>query len=265
MSASGRPVAFVTGAARGIGAACVAALAADGWHVAALDACEGGADAGYARPPRADLEEVVRRANPHAEALFADVRDGPALTAEIAALAGRHGRVDAVVAAAGVLSGGGRLWEESEPTWNTVMDTDLKGVWHTIKAAVPHMLASPGPRRFVAVASAAGSLGLPRLGVYAAAKHGVTGLVRSLAAELAGTGATANAVAPGSTRGAILDASAAVYGLDSPEDFVAHQQPLGRLIDPAEVAGLVCWLCSPTAAAVTGAVMAIDGGMTATP
>ena len=110
------------------------------------------------------------------------------------------------------------------------------------------MLASPGPRRFVAVASAAGTLGLPRLGVYAAAKHGVIGLVRSLAADLSGTGATANVVAPGSTRSALLDASADVYGLESPEDFVMHQQPLGRLIEPGEAAALICWLCSPAAA-----------------
>ena len=75
----------------------------------------------------------------------------------------------------------------------------------------------------VAVASAAGLLGLPRLGAYSASKHAVIGLMRSLAADLAGTGITANAVCPGSTRGPILDASAAVYGLSSPEEF-AHQQ-----------------------------------------
>ncbi len=265
VSVAGRPVAVVTGAARGIGAACVGSLAAQGWHVVALDACDTGADAGYPRPTPADLDEVVGRAGPHAGALVVDVRDEPALTAGFAQLADQHGRVDAVIASAGVIAGGERLWNTRQDTWNLVMDTDLKGVWHTIKAAVPHVLGSPGPRRFVAVASAAGTLGLPRLGVYAAAKHGVIGLVRSLAVDLAGTGATANVVAPGSTRSAVLDASADIYGLGSADDFVVHQQPLGRLIDPVEVAELICWLCTPAAQAVTGAVMAVDGGMTAAP
>ena len=119
----------------------------------------------------------MQQAGPNAEALVVDVRDESALAARLADVAHRRGRVDAVVAAAGVISGGRALWEVDEAEWRTVMDTDLAGVWHTIKAAVPHMLASPGPRRFVAVASAAGTLGLPRLGVYAAAKHGVIGLV----------------------------------------------------------------------------------------
>ena len=82
-----------------------------------------------------------------------------------------------------------------------------------------------------------------------------------MAADLAGTGITANAVCPGSTRGAMLDASAAVYGLASAEEF-AGQQLVERLLDPAEIADLIAWLCSPGSAGVTGAALPVDGGMT---
>ena len=87
------------------------------------------------------------------------------------------------------------------------------------------------------------------------------GFVRSLAAELGPEGITANAVAPGSTNTVMLDASAAVYGID-PQDFAEHHQ-LARLVEPGEVAAMLAWVCSPESAAVTGAVLPVDAGMTA--
>ena len=114
----------------------------------------------------------------------------------------------------------------------------------------------------MAVSSSGGTLGLPLLAAYAAAKHGVEGLVRSLAAELGPEGITANVVAPGSTAGAMLDASAAVYDLADPGEFATHHL-LPRLLDPGEVAALVHWLCGADASAVTGAVLPVDAGMTA--
>jgi NAD(P)-dependent dehydrogenase (short-subunit alcohol dehydrogenase family) len=113
----------------------------------------------------------------------------------------------------------------------------------------------------VAVASAAGLLGLRKMSGYSASKHAVIGLIKSLAADLAGTGITANAVCPGSTRGPILDASAAVYGLGSAEEF-AGQQLVERLLTPDEPAALIAWLCGADSSGITGAALAVDGGLT---
>ena len=127
-----------------------------------------------------------------------------------------------------------------------MLDVDLRGVLVAARAGVPALLRRPEPRqgRFLAVASAAATRGLPMLAAYCAAKAGVLGLVRALAAELRDTGVTANAVSPGSTDTAILDESARLYGLESGEAFAA-QQPLGRLIEPEEVAALLVWLAGP--------------------
>ena len=157
------------------------------------------------------------------------------------------------------------MWETDDATWDAMIDINLTGAWRLVKAAVPHLLAAERPRRgrIVVIASAASMDGLPLLGAYTAAKHGVTGLVKALAVELGPEGITANAVCPGSTRTAMLDASAAIYDLDSAEGLVQHQA-LGRLIEPAEIASAVAWLCSPGASGITGAIVAVDGGMTAT-
>jgi NAD(P)-dependent dehydrogenase (short-subunit alcohol dehydrogenase family) len=114
----------------------------------------------------------------------------------------------------------------------------------------------------VAVSSAAGVRGLPQLAAYSASKHGVIGLVTSMAAELGPLGITANVVCPGSTVTDMLKASAAVYGLASEDEFIQHHL-LPRLLQPEEIATAIAFLCGPGASGMTGGVIPVDAGMDA--
>jgi SDR family mycofactocin-dependent oxidoreductase len=267
-TAAGR-VALVTGAARGIGAATVAALAADGWRVVAVDLCADDPALPYPMGTRAELDRVTAAADgadgagDRAVAVQADTRDPGALAAAVRLAEERWGGLDAAVAAAGVIAGGVPAWQVPPEQEQAVLDVDLGGVLALARVAVPAMLRRPAPRRgrFLAVASAAAARGLPMLAAYCAAKAGVAGLVRALAAELAGTGVTVNAVSPGSTASPILDESARLYGLPGAGAFAA-QQPLGRLLAPAEVAAVIAFLAGDGASAMTGAVVPVDGGLT---
>ncbi len=258
-------VAIITGAARGIGASTAVRLASDGWRLVLVDRAKDDAALAYPLATEKELRATCDRCggDEHALAVVADVRDQAAVDDAVATAVDRFGGLDAAVAVAGAIVGGSPSWTTSEEAWYAMLTINLDGVWRLANAAIPAMLRRPQPRqgRFVAVASAGGIRGLPMLSAYSAAKHGVIGLVRSLAAELGPEGITANAVAPGSTTTAMLDASAAVYGID-PQDFAAHH-PLGRLIEPREVAALLAWVCSADSTAVTGAVLPVDAGMTA--
>ena len=258
-------VAVVTGAARGIGAAVALRLAADGWRLVLVDACADDPAVAYPLATRADLDRTVAACAARTEVVgvVADVRDQGALDGAVGVASESFGGLDGAVAVAGIVGGGGPLWETDDRLFAAMLGVNLEGVWRLTRAAVPLMLQRPRPRsgRLVAVASAGAVVGLPRLGAYSAAKHGVVGLVRSLAAELGDEGITANVVAPGSTRTQALTASAAVYGLGEPEEFAVHHLER-RLLDPDEIAAAVGWLCSPSASGVNGAVLPVDAGMT---
>jgi SDR family mycofactocin-dependent oxidoreductase len=257
-------VALVTGAARGIGAATVRALAAQGWAVLAVDRCADDPALPYRLGTRDELDKVVSEAGgPRTAAAFvADARDEEALAAAVAAAETEWGGLDAAVAAAGVIAGGVPLWEMPAAQQRAVLDTDLGGVINLARVAVPALLRRPAPRsgRFLAVASAAATRGLPMLAAYCAAKAGVAGLIRALAVELGETGVTANAVSPGSTDTPILAESARLYGLPGASAFAA-QQPVHRLLAPDEVAAALAWLAGAASGGITGAVLPVDGGL----
>lgn len=247
--------ALVTGAARGIGAATVAHLVADGHRVMALDSCSG--------PPlatAADLDGVVAAHGDRVLGRVVDVRDRRALEGAVAEVVTRWGHLDVVVAAAGIIHGGHPLWETPDAALDEMWEVVAKGVWNTAAASVPAMLAGPDPSRcrFVAVASAAGSQGLFHLSAYNATKHAVVGIVKGLAADLVGTGMTASAVSPGSTDTAMLRTTAALY--DVPSDELVRHQLIRRVIDPTEVAAAIAFCASPAGGVVNGTVLHADGG-----
>lgn len=257
-------VALVTGAARGIGAATVSTLVEQGWHVLAVDL--GGDDPAlpYAMGSAEELDAVVAgcRAPDRVRARIADVRSVDALTAAVGEAEDRWGGLDAAFAIAGVVAGGVPQWELDPAQEQAVVDVNLWGVLNVARVAIPALLRRPPPRsgRFLAVASAAAHRGLPMLAAYCAAKAGVAGLVRALAVELGDSGITANAVSPGSTATPILDQSARLYGLSSSAEFAA-QQPMRRLLQPAEVAAVLAFLAGSQSTAMTGAVVPVDGGL----
>ena len=255
-------VALVTGAARGIGAATVRRLLSDGWSVVAVDRAADDPRLPYRLGSEAELRAVAAAAPDRVRPVIADVTDEPALAAAVELAEREFGGVDAALGVAGVIAGGRPLWEMPRAELDAVLDVDLGGMVSLARVAVPALLRRPEPRqgRFVAVASAAATRGLPMLAAYCAAKAGVTGLVRALAVELGGTGVTANAVSPGSTDTPILAESARLYGLPSAAAF-AGQQPVGRVLDPDEVAAVLVWLAGDDSSALTGAVVAADGGL----
>jgi SDR family mycofactocin-dependent oxidoreductase len=256
-------VALVTGAARGIGAATVDALAGAGWRVLAVDRCADDPRVAYSLGTSDELAAVAKRWPEQVRTQVTDVTEPEALVAAVQTCQEEFGGLDAAVAAAAVIAGGQPLWETPASTWEALWEVDVRGVANLAQAAIPALLARPEPRsgRFIALASAAAHRGLWHLAAYSTVKHAVVGLIRGLAADLRGTGIAATAVSPGSTRTAMLHATAALYGLADPEEFTSSHLT-EELLEPAEVAAAVAWLCSPESAAVTGTVVHADGGFT---
>ncbi|MGI9079299.1 MAG: 3-oxoacyl-[acyl-carrier-protein] reductase [Acidimicrobiales bacterium] len=242
----GGRVALVTGASRGIGRACAVALAADGHRVGV---CFGRDEAGAA-----DTCAAVTAAGGDAIAVQADVVDPAAVDAAFGQVEEAFGRVEVVVANAGITRDG-LLLRMDDAAWGDVLRTNLDGAFHTIRRAAPGMLRARFGR-IVAVGSVAGLSGSPGQANYGAAKAGLIGLTRAVARELASRNITANVVAPGPITTAMTDALG-----DDRRQAMTSQVPLGRFGTAEEVAAVVAFLCSDAAGYVTGAVLPVDGGL----
>ena len=255
-------VAIVTGAARGIGAAVADALYAAGHNIVVVDRCFDDPRIDYALGTEAQLQEVAERCN--AAMVIGDVVDASTSQEAVSIAIDRFGGVDIAVAAAGVMAGTVAAWNVSDEAWQVLFDTNVTGTLQLARVVIPAMLDRDRPRhgRFIGMSSAIALKATPNLAAYAASKAAVLSFVRSMAADLADTGITANVVQPGSTDTTLLERSALVYGLPDVADFSQHHLSQ-RLIEPGEVAAAMAWLCSPAAGAITGTVIPVDGGMAA--
>lgn len=229
-------VALVTGGGSGIGAATAALLRARGATVVAADLRPG------------DGIEVL------------DVTDESAVDALVASVVERHGRLDLAANVAGTSGVYAEVADSTTADWRATMAVNLDAVYFCVRAQLRAMRAR-GAGSIVNVASSAGRMGVPGLAAYSASKHGVLGLTRSAALEVARAGVRVNAVCPGSVRTPMLRSF--VGGDEDVLEKMGRRAPMGRLGEPSEIAEAVVWLLSGAASFVTGSVVEPDGGVAA--
>jgi SDR family mycofactocin-dependent oxidoreductase len=265
-------VALVTGAARGLGRDHAVRLAEEGADIIAVDLCAQVGSVPYPMATPEDLAETVKEVEAlgrRVVAAQADVRAYPALKAAIDDAVARLGRLDIVSANAGIISYGAAA-ELDEAAWQDVIDTNLTGVWHTAKAAIPHLVADGNGGSIVLTSSNAGLKGIPNLAHYAAAKHGVVGLMRTMALELAPHWIRVNSVHPTavSTRMVHNEANMRSFlpGAANPtaEEYAAAMTSLNVLpvpwLEPRDVSNAVLFLASDEARYITGVALPVDAG-----
>jgi NAD(P)-dependent dehydrogenase (short-subunit alcohol dehydrogenase family) len=245
--------ALVTGGGTGVGRAIALALA------------EAGVTVTICGRRRGELERVVE-ASERVHAIGADVTDEAAMVALFAEAKQARGPIDIVVANAG-MSGSSPAQRTSLVDWRHTLDVNLTGAFLTVKPALAGMIQRKSGR-IVFVASTAGLKGYAYVAPYVASKHGVVGLMRALAVELARTGVTVNAVCPGFVETDMLEESVQRIvektgrAVEQARASLAATNPQGRFIQPREVAAAVLWLCGAQAGSITGQAISLSGGET---
>jgi SDR family mycofactocin-dependent oxidoreductase len=266
-------VAFITGAARGQGRSHAIRLAQEGADIIAVDLAGQIGSVPYAMATPDDLAETVKEVEAldrRIVATQADVRDFGAVKAALDDGVAQLGHLDIVSANAGIFSFGS-LEELDETHWQDMIDVNLTGVWHAAKAAIPHLRAAGGGS-MILTSSTAGLMAIPHIGHYTAAKHGVVGLMRTLALELAPDMIRVNSVHPTSVDTDMIQNSATyeLFGADLPVDQRTREvlgsrfQELNALpipwVEPVDISNAVLWLASDESRYVTGVTLPIDAG-----
>ena len=259
-------VAFITGAARGQGRSHAIRLAEEGADVIAVDICRDYGTVPYPMATEEDLADTVKAVEAldrRIVATQADVRDAAALAAAVDDGVAQLGRLDIVSANAGICTA--QPWDEvSRDVWNDTLDTNLTGVWNTMVVSVPHLIAAGGGS-IICTSSTAGIKGMPYLAPYVAAKHGVVGIARTMANELAAHNIRVNTVHPTGVDTPMGN------GLGGLEALIGRDPNLGPIymntlpvetVDPRDISNAVLFLASDEARYVTGLEFTVDAGNT---
>jgi len=259
-------VAFITGAGRGQGRSHAIRLAEEGADIIAVDICRDYDTVSYGMATEADLAQTVKAVEALDRRIIAtqaDVRDAAALKAAVDDGVAQLGRLDIVSANAGICTV--QSWDEVTPAvWQDTLDTNLTGVWNTMVVSAPHLIAAGGGS-IICTSSTAGIKGLPYLAPYVAAKHGVVGIARTMANELARHNIRVNTVHP---TGVDTPMGTGLGGL---EPLLNRDPNLGpifmntlpvEMVDPRDISNAVLFLASDEARYVTGLEFTVDAGNT---
>jgi SDR family mycofactocin-dependent oxidoreductase len=266
-------VAFVSGAARGQGRSHAVRLAQEGADIIAIDVCGPIDNLAYPHSTPEDLAEtadLVKNLDRRIVTAQVDVRDYEALKAAVGNGVEELGRLDIIVANAGVGTDGRKLHKIRENVWQDMIDINLSGVWHTVKAAVPHILSGGRGGSIVLTSSVGGRKAYQNTGHYVAAKHGVIGLMRAFAVELGQDMIRVNSVLPTqvSTTMVMNDNTYRLFRPDlpspGPDDFAPISQMMHTLpvpwVEPVDISNAILFFASDESRYVTGVSLPVDAG-----